>query len=125
MPVGVKVMSVPGQDEQPQFFETIEEIVADARLNAVPALPRPTWSTGIAEGGTAAPLLTRPASLAVGDRLLFYNAARLEEKTVAAIDVLDTPLRQEGPWEPAVQYPWWVPVAAHASKLTRTLHFFG
>ena len=125
IPVGVKVMSVPGQDEQPQFFETIEEIVADARLNAVPALPPPTWFNGFAEGGSAAPLLTRPASLAIGDRLLFYNAAHLEEKTVAAINVLDTPLGKKVRWEPAVQYPWWVPAAAHASKLTRTLHFFG
>ena len=30
---GLKVMSVPGQDERPQTFETLEEIQADARLS--------------------------------------------------------------------------------------------
>ncbi len=40
---GLKVMSVPGQDEKPQIFETIEQIVANAELSTQP-LPSPRRS---------------------------------------------------------------------------------
>ena len=42
---GLKVMSVPGQDEKPQIFETIEQIVANAEINEAAALRRPFRST--------------------------------------------------------------------------------
>jgi hypothetical protein len=38
---GLKVMSVPGQDERPQTFETLEALAADARLNAPPVFAPP------------------------------------------------------------------------------------
>ncbi|HVT16406.1 MAG TPA: putative baseplate assembly protein [Thermoanaerobaculia bacterium] len=41
IPVGLRVMSTPGQDEKPQIFETIEAITADYRLNRLPVLPPP------------------------------------------------------------------------------------
>lgn len=41
VPVGLRVMSTPGQDEKPQTFEAVEEITADARINRVPILPQP------------------------------------------------------------------------------------
>ena len=34
---GLKVMSIPGQNEKPQVFETIEQIVAHADNNEGPA----------------------------------------------------------------------------------------
>jgi predicted phage baseplate assembly protein len=47
--VGTKVQSIPGPNEQPQTFETIENISAEARWNAMkPRLTRPQpISTGI------------------------------------------------------------------------------
>jgi hypothetical protein len=125
IPAGVKVMSVPGQDEQPQFFETVEEITGDARLNALWALPVPRPVNPFAQGTTAAALLTRPDRLATGDPLLFFNAGRLEEKRITALDNLDTPVGRKVQWEPAIQHRAWVAAAAHAARLVRRLRFFG
>ena len=36
IPVGVKVQSVPGQDELPQTFETVEPVEARVEWNAIP-----------------------------------------------------------------------------------------
>jgi hypothetical protein len=41
IPIGLRIMSTPGQDERPQTFETVEAITADARLNRIPILPKP------------------------------------------------------------------------------------
>jgi hypothetical protein len=125
IPVGVKVMSIPGPGEQPQFFETIEEILGDARINALSALPVPALINPFAQGTTTATVLERPESLAVGDRLLFFNAAGLEVKKVTALDRLDTPLGKRLSWEPAVQQAGAVATAARVAKLLRPLRFFG
>ena len=50
IPVGLRVMSTPGQDELPQTFETIEGILADSRLNRLPILPRPIVINPFEEG---------------------------------------------------------------------------
>jgi hypothetical protein len=50
IPVGLRVMSTPGQDERPQTFETVEAITADARLNRVAVLPQPIAINPFAQG---------------------------------------------------------------------------
>jgi predicted phage baseplate assembly protein len=70
--VGTKVQSIPGPNEQPQMFETMEKTSADARWNAMkPRLTQPqTISTGmnsILFKGTA-------TELAKGDALLIVAA---------------------------------------------------
>jgi Baseplate J-like protein len=50
IPVGLRVMSTPGQDERPQTFETVEAITADARLNRLPVLPQPIAVNPFARG---------------------------------------------------------------------------
>jgi hypothetical protein len=69
---GTRVMSVPGQDEKPQTFETIEKIEARAEWNAL--RPRMTVSQKIARGtdriylkGTDIQLQSGDAILIVGD----------------------------------------------------------
>ncbi len=42
LPVGLRVQSVPGQDEKPQKFETVATLQATSRLNRVPIYPAPT-----------------------------------------------------------------------------------
>ena len=37
LPVGLRVQSIPGPDEKPQTFETVEEILARPAWNAIPA----------------------------------------------------------------------------------------
>ena len=43
VPTRLRVQSVPGQNETPQTFETIEQIDADARLNRLRALAAAVW----------------------------------------------------------------------------------
>jgi uncharacterized phage protein gp47/JayE len=99
IPTGLRVQTVPGQDEKPQKFEVVEDVAADARLNRVRVFPVVKTDTPLAEkdrdwailrpdgaGGTA-------ADLAPGDRLVFFateNSAKVEEKIVEAVGVTDT-----------------------------------
>lgn len=43
IPVGVKVQSVPGQDELPQTFETVEPVEARVEWNAIPVQTTLSW----------------------------------------------------------------------------------
>jgi len=52
IPVGLRVQSVPGPEEQPQKYETLEHITADARLNRLRILPAPVGVNPLAPGGT-------------------------------------------------------------------------
>ena len=57
---GLKVMSVPGQDEQPQTFETLEQIVAHADLNDTPVFAPPLPFEAFRQGSSAGPIVSRP-----------------------------------------------------------------
>ncbi len=61
IPVGLKVMSTPGQDERPQIFETVETVNADWRLNRLAVLPRPVAVNPLAQGRRSA-FLTNDAA---------------------------------------------------------------
>lgn len=71
---GVQVKSVPGQDEKPQTFETVEEIEARAEWNAL--LPRLTTLKYPAEGEAHVYLQGTATNLKEGDALLFTGAER-------------------------------------------------
>ena len=64
VPVRLRVQSVPGQDEQPQVFETIEAIRADARAEpaagAAPALRRQPARGRRDRGAASSPGQARP-----------------------------------------------------------------
>ncbi|MFO0992818.1 MAG: hypothetical protein U1E67_12905 [Hyphomicrobiales bacterium] len=60
---GFKVMSVPGQDEKPQIFETIEQIVANADINDAAAFAPPLPFNGFALGSEGGPIVARPEKL--------------------------------------------------------------
>lgn len=123
IPVGLKLMSVPSQDERPQFFETVENIVAEARYNRVRVLPVPTVINPFSQNRRSAPLITKPAPLGPGDKLVFFSAFRIEEKTVAELAGKDTGVYLT--WTPAVQDARFDPRAAHAAKSEKQLRFFG
>ncbi len=123
IPVPLKLMSVPGQDERPQFFETIEAIVAEARLNAVRVRPVPAPLNAFAQGRIRAPITAQPSPLAEGERLVFYVAFRVEEKSVVRVDVRDTGTYLT--WTPEVQDARYDPRAMGAAKVSRQLRFFG
>ena len=66
--VGTKVQSVPGQDELPQTFETVEEIEARPEWNAIAA--RTTTPTRSADGATELFIAGTATNLRPGDMLL-------------------------------------------------------
>ena len=72
---GMKVMSVPGQDERPQTFETIAAIKADARLNDLPAFGAPQAFNPFAAGSARLPIVSRPDHLVAGDKVLLLGGA--------------------------------------------------
>ncbi|MGB3866325.1 MAG: hypothetical protein WBA29_11940 [Xanthobacteraceae bacterium] len=120
---GLKVMSVPGQDERPQTFETIEPIVAHGDLNDLPAFGLPAPFNALRNGGTGGPLSARPERLAIGDRLVLFGLGVIEEKTVS-----DLVQRADGEalvFDPPVQTTGWSPDVARTARLEGRLRFFG
>jgi hypothetical protein len=120
---GLKVMSVPGQDEKPLFFETIEELNTDWRLNALPVFVPPVPFNAFHQGRMKAPLAARPDPLNEGDALVFFTLFGVEEKTAGA-------LHQERDGEhlafsPPVQNAGLWPEVTGAAKVRRQIGFFG
>ncbi|MGO4836794.1 hypothetical protein AB4144_31565, partial [Rhizobiaceae sp. 2RAB30] len=120
---GLKVMSVPGQDERPQTFETTEQIVAHGDINDLPALGKPISINPFRLGSTGGPLLSRPQRLAVSDRLVFFGLDDIEEKTVTTLEA--RPDAEAVAFVPPVQSNNWWPEVARTAKLEGRLRFFG
>jgi hypothetical protein len=120
---GLKVMSIPGQDEKPQIFETLEDIHAHADLNAATAFAPPAFVNLLAQGSTGGATTARPSQLAVGDKMIVFGLGRTEEKSVADIST-----RSDGEalaFTPAIQSNSWAESTARAVKLEGHLRFFG
>lgn len=90
LPVGLRVQSVPGPDEQPQTFETVEQIEARPEWNALPvvptlpfpqvAAPSEAWFEGTTLG------------LARGDALLFTGpelGTEWDLRTLDSVEVVE------------------------------------
>jgi hypothetical protein len=69
---GLKVQSIPGPDEQPQTFETVEPIEARPAWNAI--RPRLTAPQTLSAGMDTLWLAGTDANLRTGDRLLIVGA---------------------------------------------------
>jgi hypothetical protein len=128
IPVGLRVASVPAEDEESQTFETLEEVIADARLNALRVLPPPTAANPLAIGATAA--LLAPAvdveavDLAADDRLLVYATgtnARVEELVVEGLVSVEPSLLR---WRNPVQETGWS-ADTPVRKTARSFSLFG
>jgi hypothetical protein len=76
VPVGTKVMSVPGQGEMPQTFETVEEIEARAECNAL--YPRRTETAAVKQNAKGLLLKGFNHQLQVGDVLIFIEQGSLK-----------------------------------------------
>lgn len=119
---GIKLMSVPGQDETPQIFETLETIEADARLNRVPIDGPQVANNALAQGGKGGLLWAGPERIAMRDRVVLFAGAMAggaEVREVAAF--ADTRHGRRVTWDK--------PVAASgmntAVKAARALRLFG
>jgi hypothetical protein len=82
--VRVKVQSVPGQDEKPQTFETVEQIEARAEWNAM--APRALQAQALPQNATELYLAGVATNLKPGDGLLLVSPQRAAGDENAAWD---------------------------------------
>ena len=76
IPVGVKVQSVPGQDELPQTFETVEPVEARVEWNAIPARTTLAWRPKF--GDKSLWLAGVSTGVQAGDAILIVGQHRLD-----------------------------------------------
>jgi hypothetical protein len=130
VPRGLRVQSVPGQDEQAQTFETLGELHAVGALNRLRVLPPPYGGSPLAAGATEALLDPGPAgraaaaALAPRDRVLVWQtggAGRVEELAVTAVRIEED--RATLAWDAPLRAAF--PDGAPAAKGGRTFRLFG
>ena len=83
---GLKVMSVPGQDEVAQTFETIGAVNADARLNDVPLYGAPQAVVPFQQGLSRVPVLQRPETLLRNDTIAIVGNNDLQVTSVRSVE---------------------------------------
>jgi hypothetical protein len=92
IPIGTRVQSVPGPDEEPQTFETVKEITARVEWNAIPvqSRERQTLGTGTTEvfiAGVTSQVQTGDVILIVGDeRRKLTTSTRWNTRVVTAVE---------------------------------------
>ncbi len=126
---GLRVQSVPGQDEKPQKFETVESLTATSRLNQFRVYPQPQADWPLTAGRFQATTLGDVSHLAAGDRLVIFEPGThsgsapppVEDKEI--VDNASVDWRQELTWTPATRRTF----AANAEvfKWTRKFRLFG
>src|SRR3954451_3075055 len=124
---GLRVQSVPGQDEQAQTFETLGELHAVGALSRLRVLPPPYGESPLASGATAALLDPNPpvaGGLAPRDRVLVWetgSAGRVEELVISAVRIEED--RATLVWDAPLRTSF--PDGTPAAKAGRTWRLFG
>jgi predicted phage baseplate assembly protein len=121
IPVGLRVQSVPGQDEKPQKFETVEALSAEARLNQLRIYPRPVPFDPFSVPVSVATAIRDFSHLAAGNDLVVSDAVRVEDKKLKQLRAVDG--RQELEWEPEIRSSFGGGREIH--KWVRKLRLFG
>ncbi len=130
VPRGLRVQSVPGQDEQPQTFETLGELHGVGALSRLRVLAPPYGESPLPEGATEALLDPGPAGraaaagLAPRDRVLVWetgSAGRVEELAVTAVRIDED--RAALVWDAPLRTSF--PDGTPAAKGGRTFRLFG
>jgi uncharacterized phage protein gp47/JayE len=130
VPIGLRVQSVPAQNQQPQTFETLEAATVDWRFNSLRVYPQPALVNPLTLGSTEIVLdrVNGPAiaaGLATNDTIVLFNDAGLdqaEEKKVAAIRTEDDRVIIQ--WSTPVAGPNWN-ASTRVWKFRRKFHLFG
>ena len=131
LPAQSRVQSLPGPGERPQVFETLESLVADARLNLLRVFPAPATTPAWLSAGQQEVVLERTkgpeiaAALSAGTRVVLFRdsqAAPVEEKTIAAVRTEDD--RAVIAWTEPVEGTAWTS-AGLAFAFGRTFRLFG
>jgi hypothetical protein len=125
----LKVQSVPGEGEQPQKFETLEELTANARLNRLRIFPAPVGSNPLAYGSTAALLAPGEASLAAvrslapGERVVLFIRDKDDVEELTIRELRSEAGQSVVAWDGPVRGQW--RETAQAYKYTRRFSLFG
>lgn len=129
VPVGLRVQSVPEQEEKPQKYETLETLDAYGWLNELIVYSAPIGSNPLARGRTRGYLapelggLTSLEALAEDDRLLLFNLTLTpEELVVNKVESEGEHLRLN--WTRPVQGTGW-DVNTAVFKRDRSIKLFG
>jgi hypothetical protein len=140
IPVGLRVQSVPADDEKPQIYETLESILADATLNSNRIFPVPEGFNPLARGSTSGILAPGPeglaaaAALSPGGRFVLFKrtTGQIEEFAVREVRVNEGNVVLS--WSGGVQAANWGfdglspgegPLDAGAYAVNRTFRVFG
>ena len=117
---GLRLMSLPGANEQPQTFETLESCNGIGELNRLRARPVPVADTPLAIGRSSMLITAGPEILAAGGGLVFFTATRIEERTITAVRAEDSVRRVE--WAPPLTQDF---SGGQVFRVVRPLRFFG
>lgn len=125
--VGTRVQSVPGPDEQPQTFETVEAATARVEWNAIPAQSSEpqTFVVGTRElfvAGTNIQVQPGDVILIVGEeRLADVGSERWDARVITSIEV-DTPAEYTRlTWAEGLGHAW--PLVNPAERAVRAYVF--
>lgn len=132
LPAGLRVQSLPGRGEQPQVYETLAPLAADARLNRLRVYPQPQTTPSPLAAGRAEVVLDRTdgprlaaAGLAAGARVVLFKDGQtlaLEEKTVREVRAEDD--RAVVAWTEPVKGAVWA-AGGRAFPFGRVFRLFG
>lgn len=131
VPVGLRVQSVPEQDEKPQKYETLEAVTVRDWLNGAPLFPAPAGANPLGKGSTSAYLaagddgLLAAAALPAGTRLLVFDPVAkppVEELTVQGVEIAHEHLRLR--WSEPVRGAGWG-LTSRVYPLARSYRLFG
>lgn len=94
IPAGVKVQAIPGPDQQPQVFETVEDLVARPEWNLLRVAPPGALAVAVDSAELA---LSAPAAVRPGDSILIVGASSAQRYAPAVARVDGPLLELSGP----------------------------
>jgi uncharacterized phage protein gp47/JayE len=128
IPTGLRVQSVPAQNQKPQKFETVETINATARLNQVRVMPEPNDVFPLQPGDREA-LLEPSAAARIADAVAPGDSFVIFDETAPVVDEKEiTALRAETEgvhlgWAPPLRNAWGT--RTRSFRFRRKLAIFG
>ncbi len=123
IPIGLRVQSVPGQNQKPQKFETIQAVSADAAFNQLQIFPQPQPYAPFAQGSASAVLLSPTKGLAQATKVAVFDESVTELKTISGLPIVNT--HQLLNWSPAVQTTEFQSFTTRVAPYNRQFRLFG
>jgi acylphosphatase len=123
IPVGLRVQSIPGQNQKPQKFETVEAITADAALNQLQIFPQPQLYAPFAQGSAGAVLLSATKGLAQALKIAIFDEHVTELKAISGLPIVNS--QQLFNWLPAVQTSEFQSFTTRIAPYGRQFRLFG